>query len=243
MNNSELIKKLEGAPLPRHVGVIMDGNGRWAQKRMLPRSAGHKAGAEVFRKIARFARDCGVTVITFYTFSTENWKRPENEVQELMRLLHKFLMETNKYRDENVRLCFLGDLSPLGDSLKKEIDSAVKGSAKNTGITVNIALNYGGRDEIARAAKKLARQAAAGEISPDGINEETFSEYLDTAGLPDCDLVIRPSGEQRLSNFLLWQAAYAEFVFMDILWPDFTEADFVQAMLCYQNRSRRFGGV
>ncbi|PWM36337.1 MAG: isoprenyl transferase [Clostridiales bacterium] len=243
MDYKPLLERLKGIELPRHVGIIMDGNGRWAQKRMLPRSAGHREGANTFGKIARFARECGIKYITFYAFSTENWRRPEQEVRELMELLHKFLRDSYKYKDENIRTLFLGDLSPLSDALKAEIKRVEEGSADNTGLTVNIALNYGSRDEIVRAARALARDAKAGAIDPEAVDEQALSDRLYTAGMPDCDLVIRPSGEQRLSNFLLWQSAYAEFVFMDILWPDFGEEDFTNAVLEYARRSRRFGGI
>ncbi len=243
MDKQELIERLRGISLPQHVGIIMDGDGRWARQRMLPRSAGHREGAETFGKIARFARDCGIPYITFYAFSTENWKRPADEVKQLMDLLHKFLGDTYKYKEENIRVCFLGDLTRLRPDLQQDIEKLREESRQNTGITVNIALNYGGRDEIVRAARALCRQAAAGTLRPEEITEERLSEALDTAGMPECDVIIRPSGEQRLSNFLLWQAAYTEFIFMDTLWPDFTEEDFVQAMLEYAGRNRRFGGV
>lgn len=243
MDNSRLVEKLSGAALPRHVGVIMDGNGRWAQRRMLPRSAGHRAGADTFGKIARFARDCGIEHITFYTFSTENWKRPADEVAELMDLLHKFLQDAYQYKEENIRVDFLGELSRLRPDLRRDIEKLRRESAGNTGITVHVALNYGGRDEIVRAARALCRDAAAGRLDWQALDEQGFSDKLDTVGLPECDVIIRPSGEQRLSNFFLWQAAYAEFIFMDILWPDFTEKDFVDAMLEYAKRNRRFGGV
>ena len=242
-NREELIRTLKGTALPRHIGVIMDGNGRWAQKRMLPRSAGHREGADTFGKIVRFARDCGIEYITFYTFSTENWKRPKEEVDGLMDLLHKFLKDSYKYKDENIRVCFLGDLTALSPLLQEECRQMAENSRNNTAIIVNIALNYGGRDEITRAAKKLCRRAAAGELDPESLDEALFASCLDTAGMPDCDLIIRPSGEERLSNFLLWQAAYAEFIFMDILWPDFSEQDFTDACLEFARRHRRFGGV
>lgn len=243
MDYKPLLEKIQGIELPRHVGIIMDGNGRWAQKRLLPRSAGHREGANTFGKIARFARDCGIKYVTFYAFSTENWKRPEQEVRELMELLHKFLCDSYKYKDENIRTLFLGDLSPLSDELKAEVKRVEEGSRDNTGLTVNIALNYGSRDELVRAARALARDAKSGALDPEAIDEQAVSDRLYTAGMPDCDLIIRPSGEQRLSNFMLWQSAYAEFIFMDILWPDFGEEDFTKAMLEYARRSRRFGGI
>lgn len=243
MQNSELIKRLSGVAMPAHVGIIMDGNGRWAQKRGLPRTAGHRAGANVFGTIAKFARDCGIKYITFYTFSTENWKRPDDEVRELMRLLHKFLKDSYKYKDENIRMRFLGDIAALNNELREDISGVQRDSEKNTGITVNMAINYGGRDEIVRAARAIAGRVRVGEISPEEIDESLFCAALDTEEIPDCDLIIRPSGERRTSNFLIWQAAYAELVFMDILWPDFTPQDFTEALLEYAGRSRRFGGV
>jgi undecaprenyl diphosphate synthase len=241
--NKEWVERLRGIQLPQHVGVIMDGNGRWAQKRMLPRSAGHREGAEALGRIVRFVRDCAIPYITFYTFSTENWKRPADEVEQLMNLLHKFLGDTYKYKEENIRVCFLGDPSRLRPDLQRDMKKLEEESRGNTGLTVNIALNYGGRDEIVRAARSLCREAAAGRLRPEDLDEERFAGALDTAGMPECDVVLRPSGEQRISNFLLWQAAYAEFIFMDTLWPDFTEKDFAEAMLEYARRNRRFGGV
>lgn len=237
-----LLRQLGGLSLPRHAGVIMDGNGRWAQQRMLPRKAGHRAGAETLGTIARFARDAGIEYITFYTFSTENWKRPESEVQGLMELLHNYLSQSNKYIGENIRVRFLGDLSALSPELQEECRRTEEESRGNTGLNMNLALNYGGQDEIVRAAQSLARNVQAGALAPEDIDIPLFASRLYTAGMPECDVIIRPSGEMRLSNFLLWQAAYAEFVFMDTLWPDFTEQDFVRALMEYARRSRRFGG-
>jgi len=238
----ELLRQLEGVALPRHVGVIMDGNGRWASRRMLPRKAGHRAGAEVLGTIARFARDAGIEYITFYTFSTENWKRPQSEVQGLMELLHNYLSQSNKYIGENIRVRFLGDLSALSPQLQEQCRHVQEESQGNTGLNMNLALNYGGQDEIVHAARSLARDVQAGLLAPEDIDAPLLSSRLYTAGMPECDVIIRPSGEMRLSNFLLWQAAYAEFVFMDTLWPDFTERDFVRALTEYAHRSRRFGG-
>ena len=229
--------------LPRHIGIIMDGNGRWASRRGLPRSAGHKAGADTFGKIAKYCREIGVPYLTIYAFSTENWKRPADEVEGLMDLLRRYLIEMFKHREEDARLCFLGERGPLSDDIREMMARAEAESAKNTAITINIALNYGGRDEIVHAARALARRCLAGELSPDEIDEEAFAGALYTAGQPDPDLIIRPSGEQRTSNFLPWQAAYAELVFMDVLWPDFTPGHLDRAIEEYQGRSRRFGGL
>lgn len=232
-----------GGAMPRHIGIIMDGNGRWANRRGLPRSAGHKAGADAFGRIAKYCREIGVPYLTVYAFSTENWKRPAQEVEELMELLRRYLTETFKHREEDARLCFLGERGPLSDDIREMIARVEAESAHNTAITVNIALNYGGRDEIVHAARSLARRCVAGELSPSEIDEETFSGALYTAGQPDPDLIIRPSGEQRTSNFLPWQAAYAELIFMDVLWPDFTPEHLDRAIAEYRGRSRRFGGL
>lgn len=225
--------------MPKHIAIIMDGNGRWAKKRGLPRNMGHRQGAKTFSDIAKYCRDIGISYLTVYTFSTENWIRPKEEVDYLMNLLSEYLNDVKKHEKENIRLCFLGEKGPLREDLKKKISDIEERSAKNDGITINIALNYGGRDEIVRAARKLAAQG----MRPEDITEETFSSELDTAAIPDPDLLIRPSGEQRLSNFLLWQLAYTEFVFMDVLWPDFTSADLNDAILQFSRRSRRYGGL
>lgn len=238
----QLIKQLAEVELPQHVGIIMDGNGRWAKKRLLPRSAGHRAGVGVLEKIGKFARDCGVRYITFYAFSTENWKRPQAEISELMRLLHKFLSDAHKYERENIRLRFIGDRTLLTPELQLLMEQAETNSAQNTGLTLLLALNYGSKNEIVRVVNRLVEQAGTGAPMPP-VTEEQFDALLDTGDAPPCDLVIRPSGEQRLSNFLLWQAAYAELLFCDILWPDYTEAHFAQALLEYSQRQRRFGGI
>ena len=229
--------------LPRHIGIIMDGNGRWAKNRGLPRSAGHKPGADTFGRIAKHCRELGIPYLTVYAFSTENWKRPADEVDAIMGLLRQYLRETFKHQEENARLQFLGDRTPLAPDIREMIDKAERGSEGNTGIHLNVALNYGGRDEIVHAARSLARRCVAGELSPEEIDEQRFSDSLYTAGQPDPDLIIRPSGEFRTSNFLPWQAAYAELVFMDVLWPDFTPAHLDEAILQYLHRSRRFGGL
>ncbi len=229
--------------LPRHIGIIMDGNGRWAAKRGLPRKMGHQEGAKTFGKIVRYARDLGIGAVTVYAFSTENWKRPRDEVDALMDLLRRYLGELRQHKDDNARLLILGDRNPLPEDLRQTILQAEQESRENTGITVNVALNYGGRDEIVRGARQLAEACLKGELRPEEIDEERFSAALYTAGQPDPDFIIRPSGEMRLSNFMLWQAAYAELIFMHVLWPDFTPEHLNWALWEYAGRNRRFGGV
>ena len=229
--------------LPRHLGIIMDGNGRWAKARALPREAGHRAGAKVVREIIRYCAQLGIPYLTVYAFSTENWKRPPHEVEALLDLLRSYLSDVEQYRKENARLRVLGELSPLPGDLQESIRRAEAESAANTGITVNIALNYGGRDEIVHGVRSLARDCAQGKLDPESITEELLSSRLYTAGEPDPDFIIRPSGELRLSNFLLWQSAYAELLFMNVLWPDFTPEHLNYALYQYALRDRRFGGV
>ena len=229
--------------LPRHIGIIMDGNGRWAAKRGLPRKMGHQEGAKTFGKIVRYARDLGIGAVTVYAFSTENWKRPRDEVDALMDLLRRYLGELRQHKDDNARLLILGDRNPLPEDLRQTILQAEQESRENTGITVNVALNYGGRDEIVRGARQLAEACLKGELRPEEIDEERFSAALYTAGQPDPDFIIRPSGEMRLSNFMLWQAAYVELIFMHVLWPDFTPEHLNWALWEYAGRNRRFGGV
>ena len=233
----QLTGQVDKNSLPRHVAVIMDGNGRWAQKRGLPRSAGHKAGAESFRRLGTYCKELGIDYLTVYAFSTENWKRPPEEIDGIMQLLRRYLHECidTMERDGN-RLRFLGDLSVLDDDLKELIRETNEISARIEGFQANVCLNYGGRDEILHAARACA---AAGEE----MTEENLEKYLYSAGIPDPELIIRPSGELRLSNFLLWQCAYAEFYFTDVLWPDFDEAELNRAIAAYQQRDRRFGGV
>ncbi|MCM1335777.1 MAG: polyprenyl diphosphate synthase [Bacteroides sp.] len=229
----------EKPKLPRHVGIIMDGNGRWAKKRGLPRTAGHVQGAKAFRECVENCRRAGIEVVTFYAFSTENWKRPKAEVDAIMRLFGQYLDEAMTMTDEDARFLFLGDPSALPEGLQKKIETVTDASADHTGITCCIAVNYGGRDEIVRAVR-----ATVGEgLTPEEIDEAALSARLDTRGLPEVDLIIRPSGERRLSNFLIWQAAYAEYVFMDVLWPDFGEAELKAALDEFSRRDRRFGGV
>lgn len=233
--------------LPRHIGIIMDGNGRWAKKRGLPRTAGHIEGARTFRKIGEYAGDLGIRHITFYAFSTENWSRPENEVSAIMKLFGDYLEESRERLEESIqkgiRLRFLGDKSRIDPALTALMDFMEEATAGGKKIDLNIALNYGGQQEILQAVKSLARDAANGTIDPDAIDAGAFESRLYTAGQPPVDLMIRPSGEQRISNFLLWQSAYAEFWYSDVLWPDFTEEHFNEALRAYEKRNRRFGGV
>ena len=230
--------------LPRHVAIIMDGNGRWAKRRGLPRTAGHAAGAETFRSVATYCKDIGLDYLTVYAFSTENWKRPLEEVSAIMGLLKKYLLESiEKMERDQIRLHFFGDLSPLPQELRDLCARTDKISTRYDGMQVNVCLNYGGRDEIVRAARAFARDCAQGKCSPEELSEADFSGYLYSAGIPDPDLVIRPSGEVRISNFLLWQSAYAEFYFTDVLWPDFGKDELHRALAAYQSRSRRFGGI
>lgn len=234
----------EGGAVPRHVAIIMDGNGRWAKARRLPRIAGHKQGVEAVRRVARAAREAGVEVLTLYAFSSENWRRPEEEVRDLMGLLRHFLKnELDDLAAENVRLRVIGDYRALSDDLVAMIDGAIARTSVNTGSTLVIALNYGAQAEILSAARRLANAAKAGEIEPDAIDEAMFDDALTTQGLPPLDLLIRTSGEQRLSNFLLWQAAYAELLFVDTLWPDFDAAALDRAITQFGLRQRRFGGL
>lgn len=230
--------------LPKHVAIIMDGNGRWAKKRHVPRSAGHAAGAETLRRIATCAKDLGISYLTVYTFSTENWKRPQEEIAGIMGLLKRYLQETLRDMEKNqFHMAFFGDLTALDPELQALCAQVEEVSKVYPAYQMNICLNYGGRDEIIHAAKAFAADCVAGKKDPAKLTEADFSRYLYTADIPDPDLIIRPSGEQRLSNFLLWQAAYAEFYTTDICWPDFKEKDFLDAIGTYQRRSRRFGGT
>ena len=237
-----LLKSEKPAP-PRHIAIIMDGNGRWAKKRGLPRTAGHAAGAESFRKIANYCRSLGVEYLTVYAFSTENWKRSAEEISGIMRLLRRYLEEALADREKNrVRFKFFGDLSKLSPELQAMCRNAESRSAEYD-VQVNFCLNYGGRDEIVHAVKGFMADVAAGKRDAEELSEQVLSGYLYSAGVPDPELIIRPSGEQRISNFLLWQSAYSEFVFMDVLWPDFTPEDLDKAIEEYHRRNRRFGGA
>ena len=229
---------------PRHIAIIMDGNGRWAKQRGLPRTSGHAAGAEAFRRTANYCRTLGVEYLTVYAFSTENWKRSEEEVAGIMTLLAKYLREALRDMEKNhVRFRFFGDLSRLSPELRQLCLDAQTRSNDYHEVQVNFCLNYGGRDEIVRAVKRFASDVKDGRIDPDTLSEEVLSSYLDSAGVPDPELVIRPSGELRTSNFLPWQTVYSEFVFMNVLWPDFSPADLDAAIAEYHRRNRRFGGA
>jgi len=228
---------------PRHIAIIMDGNGRWAKKRGLPRTAGHAAGAEAFRRIANYCRTLGVEYLTVYAFSTENWKRSADEVAGIMKLLRRYLEEALRDMEKNrVRFCFFGDLSRLSPELQALCDRAARQS-EDYDVQVNFCLNYGGREEIVQAARRFAQDVQAGVHKPEELSEELLSTYLYSAEVPDPELIIRPSGEMRISNFLLWQSAYSEYVFMNVLWPDFSPSDLDQAIEEYHRRNRRFGGV
>ncbi len=229
---------------PRHIAIIMDGNGRWAKSRGLPRTAGHSAGAEAFRRIANYCRTLGVEYLTVYAFSTENWKRSQEEVSGIMRLLGAYLKEALRDMEKNhVRFCFFGDLSRLSPKLRKLCLDAQNRSEQYHEVQVNFCLNYGGRDEIIRGIRAFASDVAEGKRMPEELTEDLFALYLDSAGVPDPELVIRPSGEYRTSNFLPWQTVYSEFVFMNVLWPDFGPAELDAAIAEYHRRDRRFGGA
>jgi undecaprenyl diphosphate synthase len=232
-----------GSRTPRHVAIIMDGNGRWAKQRGLPRAAGHRAGAEAVRRALKAAADSGVEVLTIYAFSSENWRRSAEEISDLTALMRFYLeRELKTLEKERVRLKLIGDYSAFGGDLVERLESAVERTANNSRLTLVIALNYGSRGEIAQAARKLASKAVEGGIDPDLIDEDMIAAELQTSDLPELDLLIRTSGEVRLSNFLLWQAAYAELLFLDVLWPDFDKRTFADALSTYAARERRFGG-
>ena len=235
---------MEERKVPRHVAIILDGNGRWAKKRMLPRNAGHAAGSKNVEKICAAAWDMGIEYVTMYAFSTENWSRPKEEVDALMKLLHSYLkdcLKTSKKNNMQVRV--IGDISKLDKDLQERIIELERVSSENTGLHFQVALNYGSRDEIKRSIISIANEVKEGSLLPEDITEDIISSHLDTSGIPDPDLMIRTSGEQRLSNYLLWQLAYAEFYFSDVLWPDFSKKDLQKAVEFYQSRDRRFGGV
>ena len=232
-------KKVIDRVLPEHIAIIMDGNGRWAKKRSLPRTAGHIAGAKTFKTIARYCNKIGLKYLTVYAFSTENWKRPADEVKGIMNLLRDYLVDAENFKDENIKVKFLGNLEPLDEDIKALIKKNEDGSKDATGLNLNIAINYGGRNEITNAVKHIINDG----ISPEDITEDTISNYLYTSGMPDPDFIIRPSGEYRLSNYLIWQSAYAEYWFSDVLWPDFTPKHLEKAIEDFNKRNRRFGGV
>lgn len=230
--------------VPKHIAIIMDGNGRWAKARMMPRTYGHKAGVETIRKVVEESKRLGVKYLTLYAFSTENWKRPKEEVSALMKLLVTYLRKELSELDKNdVKINTIGDISKLPEACVKELEYSKEKTKYNKSLVLTLALNYGGRADIIDAVKKIGKDAAEGIIDIEDIDEEVFSKYLDTASIIDPDLVVRTSGEQRLSNFLLWEVAYSEFYYTDIHWPDFNEEELQKAIYSYQNRDRRFGGV
>ena len=238
------VADLPQIPMPQHVGIIMDGNGRWAKKRGLPRSAGHVAGAKTFRTITRYCSNIGIRYLTVYAFSTENWRRPQEEVDALMRLFKDYLQEAlDDFRDDDIVIRFIGDRSAFSPDLVRLMEDNEAISKDRPGMVLNIAMNYGGRDELIRAVREIASEVGDGKLSAGDIDEQMISDHMYTRGEPDPDLIIRPSGEHRTSNFLLWQSAYSEYVIMDILWPDFTKEDMNAALIEYAGRSRRFGGV
>ena len=235
---------LSSIELPEHIGIIMDGNGRWAKKRGLPRSAGHTVGAQTFRKITRYCSNIGIKYLTVYAFSTENWRRPQDEIDALMKLFGDYLREALRdFRDDDIVVRFIGDRSAFSPELLELMNENEELSKDRDGMVLNIAMNYGGRDELVYAFRNIARDISDSKLTADDISEQLISSYLYTKGEPDPDLIIRPSGEHRTSNFLLWQSAYSEYVIMDILWPDFKEKDLDAALMEYAGRSRRFGGV
>ncbi|HHT63887.1 MAG: isoprenyl transferase [Bacillota bacterium] len=240
----KLLAQVDRTKLPRHLAIIMDGNGRWAQKRGLPRTAGHRYGVEALRKVIEASVELGIPVLTVYAFSTENWKRPKEEVSVLMDLIVEYLQkELDELHQQNIKIRTIGSIKELPFNAREELAKAEKTTAQNSGLKLNVALNYGGRMEILEAARTVARQVETGVLQSSEITEELFSSYLFTAGQPDPDLLIRPSGEYRISNFLLWQLAYAELYFTDIYWPDFSKEEFYRAILDFQGRNRRYGGV
>ncbi|MFV0344019.1 MAG: isoprenyl transferase [Anaerocolumna sp.] len=234
----------DGLQIPEHIAIIMDGNGRWAKKRFMPRNYGHAQGSKVVEKICEEAYKMGVKYLTVYAFSTENWNRPSDEIDALMKLLRNYMRDCIKTSTKNnMRVRIIGDTSRLSEDISKSIKELEETSVGNTGLNFQVALNYGGRDEIVRGIKKLSADVLEGTISLDKIDEKLVNSYLDTKGIPEPDLLIRTSGEKRLSNFLLWQLAYTEFYFTDILWPDFTKAELMKAIEYYNGRKRKFGGL
>lgn len=243
LNKNRSISDINGK-LPEHIAIFMDGNGRWARRRGLPRSAGHREGANRLKEIVRVCGDLGIKYVTVYAFSTENWNRPKEEVNYLMSLYLEFLKNADKeIGDKNIRILIIGDIRELSSELQKEAARVMENTKKNNGLVLVVALNYGSKREITDAVKRICGGVKKGSIKIEDINEQLVSNYLYTAGIPDPDLVIRPSGENRLSNFLLWQSSYSEFWYSDILWPDFTKNNLLQAISDYQKRNRRFGGI
>ena len=243
-NKQETSTDISGIKLPEHIGIIMDGNGRWAKKRGLPRTAGHKAGAETFRRISRYCSDIGIKYLTLYAFSTENWSRPVEEVNPLMRYFKDYLEEALRdFADDTISIRFLGDISRFSPELQELMIKNETLSKAHDGMVLNLAMNYGGRDELVHAVREISAKVKSGELSCSDISEQLISEHLYTKGQPDPDLIIRPSGEHRTSNFLLWQSAYSEYYIDDVLWPDYTAEHLNKALLEYSKRNRRFGGV
>lgn len=242
--NKDTALDLSSVNLPVHIGIIMDGNGRWAKNKGLPRQAGHTAGAKTFRKITRYCSDIGIKYLTVYAFSTENWRRPEEEVKALMKLFKSYLQEAlEDFKDDSIVVRFIGDKSLFSEDLRNLMIENEELSKDREGMVLNIAMNYGSRDEIVRAVKNITSDINNGKLSEEDINEQLISDYLYTSGQPDPDLIIRPSGEYRISNFMLWQSAYTEFVIMNKLWPDFQKSDLDEAINIYSARNRRYGGV
>lgn len=242
--SSENVDLVKGEEIPTHIAIIMDGNGRWAKKRSLPRVAGHHEGMKTIRKITRCACDLGVQVLTLYAFSTENWKRPKSEVEFLMRLPEQFLNSfLPELMERNIKVEMIGVMDSLPDYTQSALKKAMEATAGNTGLVLNFAMNYGGRAEIVMAMQQLLKEVEAGSLTIDELNEQHISQYVMTAHLPEPDLLIRTSGEVRISNFMLWQLAYTEFWFTDTHWPDFDEACLKEAISVYQNRNRRYGGL
>jgi len=241
---SDLLMKIDKQKLPKHVAIIMDGNGRWATRKGLPRSFGHKQGVSVLKEILKAAKNLGCKVITVYAFSTENWTRPPKEVDFLINLFSEVLRdEIREIHEESTKIKFIGDLTPFPENLKKIISNSESLTKNNNKFLLNVCVNYGGRQEIVKVAKEIALKSSSGEIKPSEVNEELFNSKLLTKGIKDPELLIRTSGEKRISNFLLWQLAYSEIYISDVLWPDFNEFEFLKAIIDYQSRNRRFGGI
>ncbi len=236
-------RKIDTTRMPKHIAIIMDGNGRWAKKMGLPRSAGHARGADTFRNIVRICGEMGLEHLSVYAFSTENWKRPKDEVDALMRLLEEYLERAYRELDDRIRVQIIGERSMLSPALLEKVEALEAYTKDRTGMVLNIALSYGGRQEIVHAARCIAEKVQSGSLSISDISEGILSQYMYTHGQPDPDLIIRPSGEKRLSNFMLWQAAYTEFWYSDVLWPAFSKSHLIEAICAYQQRDRRFGGV
>ena len=242
--NNDLSKRIDKQKLPEHIAIIMDGNGRWATKQGMPRTYGHKRGVNVLKEILKVSKNLGCKILTVYAFSTENWTRPTKEVNFLINLFSEVLKnEIEEIHEESTKIKFIGDLNPFPKTLKKIISNSETLTKNNNDFLLNVCVNYGGRQEIVKVAKELALKSSSGEINPSDINEELFNSELLTQGIKDPELLIRTSGEKRISNFLLWQLAYSEIYISDVLWPDFNEFEFLKAIIDYQSRNRRFGGI